>query len=114
MATARGGKKSKLKSPAKPHKEKTYPVWIGNLHEDVTDDLLKQKFVGLGPVLSSKVMRDKNGRSKNFGYVNFAIKGPAELAAKKLNGLNLMGKMMKNQRPGSIEEGRSHEANDKL
>ena len=102
MATARGGKKSK--SPAKPHKEKTYPVWVGNLHENVTDDMLKQKFVGLGTVLSSKVMKDKKGRTKNFGYVNFASKGPAELAAKKLNGFEFMGKVMKTKGPDQLKK----------
>ena len=100
MATAKNGNKS----PAKAHKEKTYPVWIGNLHEDVTDDLLKQKFLGSGKITSVKVMKDKKGRSKNFGYVNFASKTPAERAAKKFNGFEYMGKAMKTKGPEQLKK----------
>ncbi len=45
-------------------KVRSYPVWVGNLREDVTEALLLEYFRAYGTVLSVKVMVDENRKSK--------------------------------------------------
>ena len=68
-------------------KTTTYPVWIGNLKETVTEMELKRafnKFTHEGGIASTKIMRDHNGQSKKSGYVNFYSEAEAETAAKAM------------------------------
>ena len=83
---------------------KTYPVWVGNLHDGVTEGVLKQKFSGFGSIQSCKIMKDEKGKSKNFGFVNFVNKAKAENAAKKMNGCQLSGKVMKTKGPAVLRK----------
>ena len=45
---------------------------LGNLHPDVTEAMLFDKFVSAGPILSIRVCRDMiTRRSLGYSYVNF-------------------------------------------
>ncbi len=46
--------------------QKTYPVWVGDLKEDVTENDLQLYFshVGTGTIASCKIMRNEHGISK--------------------------------------------------
>ena len=81
-----------------------YPVWAGNLHDNVTEAILKQRFSGFGSVDSCKIMTDNRGKSKNFGYVNFTVKSIAENAARKLNGCDIEGKPVKTKGPTELRK----------
>lgn len=72
--------------------KKGFPVWIGDLHPDVSEKQLKQLFSGFGSIISCYIMKDKHGRQKHFAYVNFTNQQSAEKAAKKLAGYILNGK----------------------
>ncbi|XP_009136272.1 polyadenylate-binding protein 2 isoform X1 [Brassica rapa] len=60
-------------------------VYVKNLAESTTEDDLKSAFGEFGEITSAVVMRDGDGKSKGFGFVNFE---DAEDAAKAVEGLN--------------------------
>ncbi|KAK9071140.1 hypothetical protein SSX86_009708 [Deinandra increscens subsp. villosa] len=66
-------------------KTKFTNVFVKNLSESTTDDDLNKAFSEYGPITSAVVMRDADGNSKCFGFVNFEN---ADDAAKAVDGLN--------------------------
>jgi len=69
-------------------------VFIKNLAEDVTEqnleeELLKGKY---GVVQSKVVMRDQDGKSKGFGFINFDTHENAQRAVEELNNTEFHGK----------------------
>lgn len=61
-------------------------VFVKNLSETTTDDELKQIFGEFGTITSAVVMRDGDGKSKCFGFVNFESTDDAARAVEALNG----------------------------
>jgi len=60
----------------------------------VDEDLLRDLFKVKGTVVSTRVIRDYNGRSKGFGYVQFENDSQLQ-AALVLNGEEFEGRVMK-------------------
>ncbi|KAK7351631.1 hypothetical protein VNO77_11220 [Canavalia gladiata] len=67
-------------------------VYVKNLPELMTDDDLKGTFGEYGTITSAVVMRDVDGKSKCFGFVNFENADDAAKAVEALNGKKLDGK----------------------
>ncbi|KZV58818.1 polyadenylate-binding protein 6-like [Dorcoceras hygrometricum] len=89
--TMQDGKKlSVSKFVRKNERNKEEPVftnlYVKYLDEDITDDLLKNKFSTSGKIRSAVVMKDEKGRSKGFGFVNFCSHEDAKKAMEALNG----------------------------
>uniref|UniRef100_A0A7N0VL16 Polyadenylate-binding protein n=1 Tax=Kalanchoe fedtschenkoi TaxID=63787 RepID=A0A7N0VL16_KALFE len=61
-------------------------VYIKNLSENFTAEDLKNVFEEYGAITSAVVMKDANGKSKGFGFVNFQEPDAAATAVEKLNG----------------------------
>ncbi|XP_044470296.1 polyadenylate-binding protein 4-like [Mangifera indica] len=61
-------------------------VYVKNLAESTTDDDLKKIFGEYGTITSAVVMRDADGKSKCFGFVNFEDPDDAAKAVEALNG----------------------------
>ncbi|KAK9756447.1 hypothetical protein RND81_01G098300 [Saponaria officinalis] len=61
-------------------------VYVKNLSESTTDDDLKKIFGEYGPITSAVVMRDADGKSRCFGFVNFDSPDDAARAVDALNG----------------------------
>ncbi|CAN1307459.1 Polyadenylate-binding protein 2 [Linum perenne] len=67
-------------------KTKFNNVYVKNLGDGVTDDELKKVFGDFGTITSAVVMRDADGKSKCFGFVNFENADDAARAVDALNG----------------------------
>ncbi|XP_004685240.1 PREDICTED: polyadenylate-binding protein 4-like [Condylura cristata] len=61
-------------------------LYVGDLHADVTEDLLFRKFSAAGPVLSIRICRDlAPRRSLGYAYVNFLQRADAQRALDTMN-----------------------------
>lgn len=70
-------------------------VFVKNLEETVEDEELARIFAPFGTVTSAIVSRDETtGRSKGFGFVNFADHEAAERAVAELNGSEMHGRQL--------------------
>uniref|UniRef100_A0A7N6A410 Polyadenylate-binding protein n=1 Tax=Anabas testudineus TaxID=64144 RepID=A0A7N6A410_ANATE len=69
-------------------------VYIKNFGEDYTDEKLKEVFSAFGRTLSVRVMKDERGRSRGFGFVNYANHEDAQKAVDEMNGKEVNGKII--------------------
>jgi len=77
---------------AEAYNKKFTNVFIKNLDEKVDDEELKKMFSAYGTIKSAVIMRDDQGKSKGFGFVNFEKPEEAEDAVTKLNDTEVDGK----------------------
>ena len=64
-------------------------VYVKNLSETYTDEDLKKLFGPYGTITSATVMKDVNGKSRCFGFVNFQTPDSAAAAVERLNGTTI-------------------------
>lgn len=67
-------------------KAKFNNVYVKNLAESTTEEELKKIFSEYGTITSVVVMRDGEGKSKGFGFVNFEEPDDAACSVEALNG----------------------------
>ena len=71
-------------------------LYIGNLSYSTTDDQLNQLFAQHGKVESAMIMTDRfTGRSRGFGFVEYATEEDAKKAVTALDGHMLDGRALK-------------------
>ncbi|CAA6669994.1 unnamed protein product [Spirodela intermedia] len=68
------------------NRTKFFNVFVKNLSESTTEEDLKIIFGKYGNITSSVIMREGDGKSKCFGFVNFENADDAALAVEELNG----------------------------
>ena len=68
-------------------------LFIGSLAYATNDDGLKAHFEQIGPVVSARVITDRDsGRSKGFGFVEFENDADNQKAVDQLDGKDLDGR----------------------
>lgn len=71
-------------------------LYIGNLPYSVADNQLNELFASYGEIVSAVVIKDKHsGRSKGFGFVEFADESAAQAALAEMNGKEVDGRELK-------------------
>jgi RNA recognition motif-containing protein len=70
-----------------------YKLFIGSLAWATDDDSLQAAFAPFGTVVSATVVKDRDsGRSKGFGFVEFADDAEGKAAEAAMNGKELDGR----------------------
>lgn len=69
-------------------------LYIKNFDEDLTDDLLREKFSPFGVVKNAIVMKDESGKSRGFGFVCFQSPEDARKAIQVMNGTKQGSKIL--------------------
>lgn len=105
VAAAAGGQPPAVLPQGPPAPNMGYPpnatysmasLYIGDLHPDVTESMLFEKFSMAGPVLSIRVCRDNTSRlSLGYAYVNFQQPADAERALDTMNFEVIHGRPMR-------------------
>lgn len=73
-----------------------FEVYVGNLDEQVSEQMLYNFFAPYGIITSVKVMRHiVTRKSRGFGFVNFAKKEDALLAEENLNGKKIIQNVLR-------------------
>jgi polyadenylate-binding protein len=60
-------------------------VYIKNVDLEVTDEEFRQLFEKFGDITSATLSRDQEGKSRGFGFVNFATHDSAQAAVEEMN-----------------------------
>ncbi|XP_067166228.1 RNA-binding protein 7 [Apteryx mantelli] len=85
-------------------------LFVGNLDPKVTEELIFELFHQAGPVIKVKIPKDRDGKPKQFAFVNFKHEESVPYGMSLLNGIKLFGRPIKIQfRSGSSHA--SHEGN---
>ncbi|KAG0493380.1 hypothetical protein HPP92_004374 [Vanilla planifolia] len=102
------------------NKTKFNNVFVKNFSESTTEDVLTEVFGEFGKITSAVVMRDKDGKSKCFGFVNFENPNDAVRAIEELNGKEIDEKewyvqkaQKKSERELELKEGFDQNKNNK-
>uniref|UniRef100_A0AAY4E199 RRM domain-containing protein n=1 Tax=Denticeps clupeoides TaxID=299321 RepID=A0AAY4E199_9TELE len=71
-------------------------LYVGSLHFNITEDMLRGIFEPFGRIESIQLMMDsETARSKGYGFITFADAECAKKALEQLNGFELAGRPMK-------------------
>ncbi len=71
-------------------------LYVGNLSFDTNDEELQTAFAEFGEIVSAIVAKDRDtGRSRGFGFVEFAEEDSAQKAKEAMNGKELQGRSLK-------------------
>ncbi|CAD8072352.1 unnamed protein product [Paramecium sonneborni] len=71
-------------------------IYIGNLDQKVTDDIVWELFIQCGPVVNVHIPKDKiSGEHQGYGFVEFKSEEDADYAIKIMHMIKLYGKPIK-------------------
>ena len=71
-------------------------LYVGNLHCNISEEMLKGIFEPFGRIQSIQLMKDQEtDRSKGYGFITYMEAEDAKKAMEHLNGFELAGKDMK-------------------
>uniref|UniRef100_A0A8C5PSC3 RRM domain-containing protein n=1 Tax=Leptobrachium leishanense TaxID=445787 RepID=A0A8C5PSC3_9ANUR len=77
-------------------------LFVGNLDPRTSEEILFELFLQAGPATKVKIPKDKDGKPKQFAFVNFKHEESVPYGMRLLNGIKLFGRPLKIQyRSGS-------------
>lgn len=81
-------------------------IYVGNLGDNVTDDMMREAFAPFGNVLHCVALKDMaTGMPRGFGFVHYGTEDEARRAQEAMQGKNMAGKPLvcriRNQTPAS-------------
>lgn len=88
------------------NRDDQFTIFCGNLHEDVTEDILFELFLQAGP-LRKVTIPQSNGKAKNFGFITFKHECSVTYAIELMGGVKLYGKPLRLQ--CRTQQGRDHQ-----
>ncbi len=78
-------------------------LYVGSLHFNITEDMLRGIFEPFGNIQTITLMQDyETGRSKGYGFITYDKAEDAKKALEQMNGFELAGRPMK---VGHVTEG---------
>ncbi len=81
-------------------------LYVGNLSYSTTEDKLRAAFEPYGTVASATIMIDRmSGRSRGFGFVEYANEADAKKAIEALSGADVDGRALTVNEARAREEG---------
>jgi len=69
-------------------------VFIKNVPTELEEEAVKEMFAAFGEIKSAVIMKDTEGKSRGFGFINFAEHEEATKAIEELNGKEVQGKTL--------------------
>ncbi len=69
-------------------------LYVGNLAHETTDVDLRTAFSRFGEVASARIVSDRRGRTKGFGYVEMTDEASARVAMESLRGTQINGRTL--------------------
>jgi len=70
-------------------------LFVGNLPWSVDDEKLNELFASYGELISARVVTDReSGRSRGFGFVEYADDAAAQAAIEAMDGVDVDGRNM--------------------
>ncbi|KAL4206056.1 RNA-binding domain-containing protein [Rhizopus microsporus] len=92
-AQKRSEREDDLKRHSSASRHTGVNLYIKNLADNVTDEMLVERFSAFGTITSAKIMREeKTGASKGFGFVCFSSSEEASKAVTEMNGQSICSK----------------------
>jgi len=85
----------KNKPPPDLEDGSTMRLYVGQLHQSVTEKDLHPVFEAFGPLEFVDLHKDPGGMSRGFGFVQYKKAADAKQALQALNGLEIAGKAIK-------------------
>ncbi|CDY56198.1 BnaA05g36900D [Brassica napus] len=71
-----------------------FNLYVKNLSDAINETRLREIFGSYGKIVSAKVMRDENGKSKGFGFVAFSTLDESKHAKRELHGFIVDGQSL--------------------
>jgi len=68
---------------------------VGNMSFSTTDEEIREVFAQYGAVMSVKLMTNKEGQSRGFGFVEMSDDDAGEAAIRSLNGSDFAGRKLR-------------------
>ncbi|XVF18902.1 hypothetical protein REPUB_Repub11eG0063500 [Reevesia pubescens] len=78
----------KIERTAAAEEEKFPNLYVKNLVDGMTENILKEMFSRYGKVCNIVIMKDGKGSSRGFGFVNFQFPDDAKKALEAMNGVH--------------------------